>query len=187
MNEGIQTFGKTVIINNFQLMTKYQNHFEYKKWMDDIKKIQSMYVVDTKYEKNRTLIYEPQTKEQFLMSMDQFYTKYVILIPRKITNFVDKYLMDLLLYITNEIRMMCSWEVANNMRFELYIYMVKNHEENYKLRESVYMQTGKETRKTILERNLEENYQEYIFLFQWNERWEIIPSMRTDLIGMNIE
>ena len=31
--------------------------------------------------------------------------------------------MEILLYITNEVRMMCSWEVANKMKFELYMYM----------------------------------------------------------------
>ncbi len=79
-------YNNWLIFNNYKLIQNQSSNFECKKWIDEFKKIQSLYTFNTKYEENKTLLFGYQTNQQIIVPMDVIINNYFIFIQKNINN-----------------------------------------------------------------------------------------------------
>ncbi len=186
MNDTVQVYDQFVIIPNFSILQKKDTDSESKRWVDEIKKIQGMYIMDTRYPFNKTLILGYSTKNTFILPLDIYTNQINIIVPKTCINFVDTYLISIINYLTATIKVSCSWEVANEIKFRCNIYLPNTHGEHDKLKTSTYIRTYPGNhKKTSLGRILSEDHIRYEFIFYFKEDFSILPYFQTNSIQSN--
>ena len=180
----VEIFNSIIFVNNFQVSIRNNQDFINKKWFDEIKKIQTNYVFDVKYEENKTMILGYQSTNQLLIPLDIFKSNYVIVIPKNFNSYIDNCLVSLINYILDKIKLECSWDTCNEMNFRLTVYIPVTHSEYNALYNNPYFQIHQgTTRKTILGRLLSEEHYRYEFRFQVDNLYKIKP-LRDDTVSM---
>ena len=176
MNDSVIVFDQLVILQNYQILQKKDTDIECKKWVDEIKKIQSMYNLDTKYLLNKTILIGYPTKETHLIPLDVFLNHSTIVVPKTCINFVDTYLVSIINYLTATIKISCCVEIANEMKYKCIIYLPNSHKDHEKLRGSPFIITFPGIhKKTSLGRILTEEHSRYEFIFQFRDDFSIVP------------
>ncbi len=176
MNDTVQVFDQFVIITNFPILQKKDSDAESKRWVDEIKKIQSMYNMDIRYPLNKTIILGYSTKNIFIVPLDIYTNHTTLVVPKTCLNFVDTHLISIINYLTATIKVSCTWEVANEIKFKCNIYLPTIHGDHEKLKTSPYIRTFPGNhKKTSLGRVLLEDHIRYEFIFCFKEDFSIIP------------
>lgn len=172
MNNNIETFNKFVIIRNEDLLNNY-SHFG-KKWNEEIKKINPLFQLNTLYPLNKTIIYNYGSNDAFIFSLDICVNIITIIVPIKCTQFYDIILSDLITYLTNHIKSISTLNVANEIKYKLYIYIHQNHS----LFQTLYnhpliLFENLFYKKSVLNRDLGDNYTQGIIHLYYDELWNI--------------
>jgi hypothetical protein len=176
MNDTVQVFEQFVIITNFPILQKKDSDAESKRWVDEIKKIQSMYILDTRYPLNKTIILGYSTKNTFIIPLDIYTNHTTIVVPKTCNQFVDTHLISIINYLTATIKVSCSWDIANEIKFKCNIYLPLTHTDHEKLKTSPYIRTYPGNhKKTSLGKVLSEDHIRYEFIFCFKEDFSIIP------------
>lgn len=180
MNDTVQVFDQLIIIQNFPILQKKDTDVESKKWIDEIKKLQSMYILDTRYPLNKTILVGYPTKDTYIIPMDIFLNHSTIIVPKLCINFVDAHLVSIINYLTATIKVLCNYEMANELKFKCIIYLPSTHKDHDKLKSSPFIMTYPGThKKTSLGRILSEDHCRYEFIFKFKEDYSIIPYQPT--------
>jgi len=125
----VEMSNSIIFLNNFEVSIRNNQDYLNKKWIDEVKKIQTNYVFDLKYKENKTMILNYQSTNQLLLPLDIFLSNYVIVIPKNFNSYVDNCLVGLINYILDKIKIECSWDVCNEMNFRLTVYIPTTHNE----------------------------------------------------------
>lgn len=174
-----ECFDQLIILNNFEIQSKKDTDFECKKWHEELRRIPNYLAFDTKYSENKTIIYGYRTNNVFLFPMDCYMNVSTVIISKNMNRFVDLAFEKLVLYQLNKMRNSTyDWTVMNEISYKMNIYLPIDHEENIKLVGSNYLKRYDEkVRKTVLGRNLIDDYYRYEFVFRVNQNWEIVLPM----------
>ncbi len=183
MEEGIyNVYNNWLIFNNYKLIQNQNSNFECKKWIEEFKKIQSLYIFNTKYEENKTLLFGYHTNQQIIVPMDVIMNNYVIVIPKTINNMFEQVLSEIVGFITNSIKSKITYEIANEIRFKMSLYLPIVHQDNNKIKNHNYFeQIGNNTKITFLGRTLQEDHLRYDLIFKFDNCWNLIPSKTISL------
>jgi hypothetical protein len=173
-----------VVISNKEVMERNTINVECKKWLDECRRIQTGYTMDVKYEENKTILTGYQLKMSHLILMDSFCNQFVLVIPRTMTDFVETYYEKIILYIISQIRMKCTWKVANEVKYRVHIYVPVGNSCIEKMRGSPYTfePSPNTTRETVLGRTLSENMIHFEFPIMLNENWNIVPTQTQEML-----
>ena len=173
-----------VVISNKDVMERNPINLECKKWLDECRRIQTGFTMDVKYEENKTILTGFQTKTNHLIPMDVFCNHYVLILPRTMTDFVENYYEKIMLYIISQIRMKCTWKVANEVKYRVHIYIPLGNPAIEKMRGSPYTfePSPNTIRETVLGRTLSENMVHFEFPIMLNETWNIIPTQTQEML-----
>jgi|LauGreDrversion4_2_1035121.scaffolds.fasta_scaffold07824_2 hypothetical protein len=186
MNDTVQVYDQLVIIPNFSILQKKDTDTEAKRWVDEIKKIQSMYNMDTRYPFNKTIILGYSTKTTFVIPLDIYTNHTTIVVPKTCNNFVDTYLISIINYLTATIKVSCSWDIANEIKFKCNVYLPTTHGDHDKLKTSPYIRCYPGNhKKTSLGRILNEDHVRYEFIFYFKEDFSIIPYSQMNTMQIN--
>lgn len=177
MEEGIiNIFDNMIVLNNNKLIQTQNSNFESKKWIDELKKIQSMYSINTTYKDNKTLLFGYKTNSTCIIPIDILMNQYDIIVPKNIISFVDNYINMIVNYLIQTIKITSSPEIANQIRYKLTIYLPITHSDNVKMRGHPYfMILNNTTKKTKLERVLTEDFYRYDMIFKFTNDWNVVP------------
>jgi hypothetical protein len=178
MEEGVfHVYNNWLIFNNFKLVQNQNSNFECKKWMDEFKKIQSLYTFNTKHIDNKTLLFGYQTSQQIIIPLDIFMNINVITVPKTCNNFMDHVINEIVGYFVNIIKINSNYELANELRYKLILYLPINHQDNIKIKNHIYFdQIGNNTKTTILGRILQEDHYRYDMILKFDNLWNLIPT-----------
>lgn len=180
MNDSVIVYDQLIILQNHLILQKKDSDIECKKWIDEIKKIQSMYILDIRYALNKTVLLGYPSKETYIIPMDVFLNHSTLVVPKLCINFVDNYLVSIINYLTATIKVSCNYEIGNEMKYKCVIYLPIGHKDHDKLRSSPFIITHPGTyKKTSLGRILTEEYGRYDFIFKFREDYSIIPYQPT--------
>ncbi len=187
MEEGIyNVYNNWLIFNNYKLIQNQHSNFECKKWIEKFKKIQSLYIFNTKYEESKTLLFGYQTSQQIIIPMDIIMNNYVIIIPKSINNMFEQILGEIVGYITNIIKSKMTYDIANEIRFKMSLYLPIVHPDNNKIKNHNYFeQIGNNTKITFLGRTLQEDHTRYDLIFKFDNLWNLIPGKNILNINQN--
>ncbi len=186
MNDTVQVYDQFVIIPNFSILQKKDTDTEAKRWVDEIKKIQSMYNIDTRYPFNKTIILGYSTKTTFVIPLDIYTNHTTIVVPKTCIHFVDTYLISIINYLTSTIKVSCTWEIANEIKFRCNIYLPNAHGDHDKLKISPFIRTYPGNhKKTSLGRILNEDHIRYEFIFYFKDDFSVLPYFQTNNIQLN--
>ncbi len=160
MEEGIfHVYNNWLIFNNFKLIQNQNSNFECKKWIDEFKKTQSLYVFNIRYEDNKTLLFGYQTSQQIIIPLDIIMNNYVLVIPKTTNNLFESILGEIVGYLTNSIKSKMTYDIANEIRFKMILYLPINHQDLIKIKNHNYFeQNGNNTKITYLGRTLQEDH-----------------------------
>lgn len=177
MDESIvSVFDNMVILNNYKLVQHQNTDFECKKWIDEIKRIQAMYNINIKHKLNKTFIFGYQTTSSYIIPFDVLMNQYDLIIPRNITSFVDFHLISIVNYIIQNIKLISSYEIANEINYKLSIYLPITHGDNMKIKTNQFFGCWNSIiKKTKLDRVLTEDYYRYDMVFKFTPDWNITP------------
>ncbi len=177
MEEGIfHVYNNWLIFNNFKLIQNQNSNFECKKWIDEFKKIQSLYVFNIRYEDNKTLLFGYQTSQQIIIPLDIIMNNYVLVIPKTTNNLFESILGEIVGYLTNSIKSKMTYDIANEIRFKMILYLPINHQDLIKIKNHNYFeQNGNNTKITYLGRTLQEDHLRFDLVFKFDNLWNLIP------------
>ncbi len=179
MEEGIiNIYNNFYIFNNFKLIQNQNNNFECKKWIDELKKIQSLYTLNTKYVDNKTLLFGYQSTSQLIIPLDHIVSNFCTVIPKNCNNFVDVLIIEFVGFLVNYMKSKSTFDVANEIKYLLSIYLPITHVDNQKLKNHPYFeQNGNQTKITYLGRTLQEDHFRYDMIFKFDNNWNLIPGI----------
>lgn len=174
-----------VVVSNQEVMERNSTNLECKKWLDECRRIQTGFIMDVRYEENKTILTGFQTKSNHLIPLDILCNQYTLIIPRTMTDFVEIYYEKLILYIVAQIRMKCTWKVANEIKYKVHIYVPVGNSAIEKMRGSPYTfePSANTTRETVLGRSLSENMIHFEFPIMLNENWNLVPTQTQEILG----
>ena len=93
------------------------------KWISELKSIDPAYVINKKWDTNKTIIFNYRLQGACVIGLNVFLNNAVIVVPFTLLQcFVDEILQSISSYLTCTIKTMCSVTVANNVGFKLTIY-----------------------------------------------------------------
>ncbi len=168
----IETFNKFIIIKNEDLLNNY-THFG-KKWNEEIKKINPLFQINSLYPLNKTIIYNYGSSDTFIFSLDICVNIISIIVPIKCVNFYENILPDVILYLTNHIKSICGLNVANEIKYKLYIYIHQNHPQFQTLfNHPLILFENAYYKKSVLNRDLGDNYTAGIVYLYFDDLWNI--------------
>ncbi len=173
MNPQIETFDNFIIIKNEDLLNN-STAFS-KKWNDEIKKINPLFQLNTLYPLNRTLIFNYGKDGQAILSLDICMNICTLIVPIKCTQFYELILPNIVNYLTNHIKSISTHLVANEIKYKLYIYVHHNHSQFQILYNNplIFFENNYH-KKSILNRDLGDNYTQGLIYLYYNEKWELI-------------
>ncbi len=174
-----------VVILNKEVMENQGNDLECKKWLEECRRVQTGYVMDVKYEENKTILWGYHMKTTYVIPLDVLCNQYVLIIPRTITDFVETMYEKMIMYVVSQIRMKCNWKVANEIKYKVHIYLPVGNTAIEKMRGTPYVSEPSQntTRETVLGRLLTENMVHFEFPILLNESWAILPTQNGEIGG----
>lgn len=174
-----------VVISNKEVMERNSTNLECKKWLDECRRIQTGFIMDVRYEENKTILTGFQTKSNHLIPLDILCNQYTLIIPRIMTDFVESYYEKLILYIVAQIRMKCTWKVANEVKYKVHLYVPVGNPAIEKMRGSpfTFEPSTNTIRETVLGRSLSENMIHFEFPIQFNENWNLVPTQSQEMLS----
>ncbi len=179
MNPQIETFGDFIIIKNEDLLNT-QSSFS-KKWNEEIKKINPLFQLNTLYPLNRTLLFnygKNNTVPLLVLSLDICMNICTLIVPIKCTTFFEQILPPFVSYLTNHIKSISNVSVANEINYKLYIYIHQNHPQFQILYNNpLILFEQSYFKKSILQRDLGDNYTQGLVYLYFNDNWDIIQKV----------
>ncbi len=178
MNPQIETFGDFIIIKNENLLNN--NTSFAKKWNEEIKKINPLFQLNTLYPLNRTILfnYGKSNLPPMILSLDICMNISTLIVPIKCTTFFEQILPSIVSYLTNHIKSISNVNISNEINYKLYIYIHQNHSQFQILYNNpliIFEQNY--FKKSILQRDLGDNYTQGLIYLYFNDNWDIIQKI----------
>ncbi len=186
MDQYTSVFENLVILQNFKLLQEQHSNHECKRWIDEIKRINSLYNINTKFENNKTIIINYNMQNTFCLPMDIFLNNFCIIIPANIHNFFEKYLTTIINYLISLIRSQSTVELANESKYKLSIYIPLEHPDTSKFLNTTqyFTRFNGTTKVTYMGRTLSDNNCRFDFRFLFNNEW--IVSGSSNSVNMEV-
>lgn len=181
MNPQIETFGDFIILKNEDLLNTGSSFS--KKWNEEIKKINPLFQLNALYPLNRTILfnYGKSTPLPIILSLDICINICTLIVPYfqyKCTIFVEQVLPSIVSYLTNHIKTISNVTVANEINYKFYIYIHQNHPQFQTLYNNPLITFQQNYfKKSILQRDLGDNYTQGLVYLYFNENWDIIQKI----------
>ncbi len=187
MDQYTSVYENLVILQNFKLIQNQHINHECKRWIDEIKRINSLYNINTKYENNRTIIVNYNLQNTFCFPMDIFLNNFIIIIPANVHTFFDKFLTTIINYLISLIRSQSTVELANETKYRLSIYVPIEHPDTVKFMglPQYFNRTNGTFKATYMNRTLGDNHCRFDFNFNFNNDWIVINS-GSNSVGMEV-
>lgn len=174
MNSSSTVFGNFTILEN-----KTLSHHD--KWMREMHAIDPKYIPSTKWEDNKTLIYNyraPTTHSTTILGLDILLKEAVLVIPDHV-DLTDGMLKEIIDYLVCTIKTICPYHVANEMGFRLTVYMTPIHKNIDILHSHTYL-TKYNTFYcvSLLGDSLPSYMKRFELNFKFNNEWQVLPNIR---------
>ncbi len=173
MNEIVENFENLIIITNHLLLKNdYQSH----KWSNELKKINSQYIIDVRHYNNKSIIINYGKPNQVIIALDNYLNQYNVIIPANAIDIMNKIVTPIFKYIVEKIKINEDVNMSNEIKHKIIFYVSKNNLEKNQFQNNVFFLFQNEmTKNTFLGRKLIDDHYKIELPLLFDDNWNFIP------------
>ena len=167
---------KAAVFDNFTIIMN--SDIRESEWLNHIKAIDPKYIVNTRWNDNKTMIYNFRMPNACVLPVNILMKEAVVVVPDK-CDFAAMF-NSLISYLTCTIKAICPYSVANEMEFRLTIYISACHKDISFLSANCYLTKYKNMySRTVLDDEYPYHMSRYELVFKFDSDWNVIENRKT--------